>query len=120
MRASSLPVEHPRKYRCGAEGKPIDSTRRRGCAGCRRSGFLAGTGVERFGGGLLAAANDVDVDAVHTRLMDNMPQDRPAVGDVPPAALDRPDDDLRDLMLPRELDDRPGGVILLYLVPAGP
>src|ERR1700735_2961290 len=119
MRASSLPVGHSRKYRCRDEGKPIDSTRRRGGAGRVRSGFLSGAGVERFGRRLLAAANDVDVDAGRTRLMDNMPQDRPAVGDVPPAALDRADDDLGDLMLPREVDDGRGGVIVWYLVPAG-
>src|ERR1700735_738918 len=119
MRASSLPVGHSRKYRCRDEGKPIDSTRRRGGAGRVRSGFLSGAGVERFGRRLLRAGDDVDVDAGRTRLMDNMPQDRPAVGDVPPAALDRAHDDLRDLMLPCEVDDSPGWVIILYLVPAG-
>src|ERR1700678_2577735 len=119
MRASSLPVGRSRKYRCRAEGKPFDSTRRQGCPTSGRSRFLAGTGVERLGGRLLRAGDDVDVDAGRTRLMDNMPQDRPAVGDVPPAALDRADDDLRDLMLPCEVDDGAGGVIILYLVPAG-
>src|SRR5271166_6330031 len=63
--------------------------------------------------------NDEDVDAGRTRLMDDSSQDRTAVGDVPPAALDRADHDLGDLMLPCEADDGPGGVIILYLVPAG-
>src|ERR1700722_11777763 len=119
MRASSLPVGHSRKYRCRDEGKPIDSTRRRGGAGRVRSGFLSGAGVERFGPRVLAGGHDGGVEAGRPRLMDNMPQDRPAVGDVPPAALDRANDDLGDLMLPREVDDGPGGVIILYLVPAG-
>lgn len=98
---------------------PLRGSRSYRTPGRSPSGFLDGTGVERFGGRLLTAANYVDVDAVRTRLMDNMPQDRPAVGDVPPATLDRADDDLRDLMLPCEVDDGPGGVIVLYLVPAG-
>src|ERR1700691_709787 len=118
MRASSLLVGRSRKYRRRAEGKPLDSTRRQGCPTSGRSRFLGGTGVERLGGRLLTAADDVDVDAGRTRLMDNMPQDRPAIGDVPPAALDRADDDLSDLMLPCGVADPRGAVVVVCLVPA--
>ena len=65
------------------------------------------------------AANDEDVDAGRTRFVDDSSQDRSAVGDMPPAALHRADHDLGDLLLPGEVDDGPGGVIILYLVPPG-
>ena len=80
---------------------------------------MASTRLGGLGWRHLAAGNDVDVDAERTRLMDNPPYDRPTVGDVPPAALDGPDHDLSDLMLPCEADDGPGGIVILYLVPAG-
>ena len=54
------------------------------------------------------AGDEVDVDAARARLMDNPPYDRAAAGDVPPAAMDGPDHDLSDLMLPCEADDGPG------------
>ena len=51
--------------------------------------------------------------------MDDLPDDRPAAGEVPPAVLDAADHDLGDLMVPGETDDGLGRVVLLYLVPAG-
>ena len=65
------------------------------------------------------AGGDQHVNAGRTCLMDNVPQDRPAVGDVPPVALHRADNDLSDLLLPCEADDGQGRVVILYLVPAG-
>ena len=68
----------------------------------------------------LAQGNDVDVDAKRTRLSDNPGHVRAAAGQLlPPTALAGPDDDLGDLMLLREGGDGPGGIVTLYLVPAG-
>lgn len=85
---------------------------------CARSGLVGGTRLEGLRGWQLAAGNDEDVDAGCTGLLDNPPYDRPADGDVPPAAVDGADHDLGDLMLPREADDGPGRIVI-YLVPAG-
>src|SRR5580693_4970099 len=72
------------------------------------------------GGRRLAQGNDVDVDAERTRLPDNLGHVRAAAGELlPPAALAGPDHDLGDLMFLREGCDGPGGIIALYLVPAG-
>ena len=49
----------------------------------------------------------MDVDAGRIGLMDEPSDDRPTVGDVPPAALDGPDHDLGYLVLPREADQGP-------------
>ena len=65
------------------------------------------------------AGDEVDVDAERIGLMDNPSDDRPAVGDVPPAALDRPDHDLGYLVLTREADYGLGRIVIFYLVPAG-
>ncbi len=80
---------------------------------------MAALGLEGLGGRRLAAGDEVDVDAGRTRLMDNPSYDRPAAGDVPPAALDGPDHDLGYLVLPREADQSPGRIVVFYLVPAG-
>jgi hypothetical protein len=78
---------------------------------------VGGTRVEGVRGGQLAAGNDEDVDAGGTGLLENPPYDPPADGDVRPAAVDGPDQDLGDLTLLGEADDGPGGIVLLYLVP---
>jgi hypothetical protein len=69
--------------------------------------------------GRLAAGDEVDIDADRIRLMDYPPYDRPAVGDVPPAALDGPDHDLGYLVLLREADQGAGRIVIFYFVPAG-
>src|SRR6185312_10356106 len=92
---------------------------RHGRGGMCGSGLVGGTRVEGLSGWQLAAGDDEDVDAGGTGLLENPPYDPPAHGDVRPAAVDRADQDLGDLVLLREADDRPGGVVLLYLVPAG-
>jgi hypothetical protein len=65
------------------------------------------------------AGDEVDVDAERVGLMDYPSDDRPTVGDVPPAALDGPDHDLGYLVLLREADQGPGRIVIFYLVPAG-
>jgi hypothetical protein len=55
---------------------------------CTRSGLLASTRPGGLGRRLFLVGNDVDVDTGGTCLMDNPPQDRPTVGEMPPATLD--------------------------------
>src|ERR1700733_8020372 len=85
---------------------------------CARSGLLGSTRLGGLGRRRFLVGNDVDVDAGDTCLMDNPPQDRPTVGEVPPAGLDGPNHDLSDLMLPCEADDGPGRIVILFLMPA--
>jgi hypothetical protein len=74
---------------------------------CAGSGLVGGTRVGGLGGWQLAAGDDEDVDAGGTGLLENPPYDPPAHGDVRPAAVDRADQDLGDLVLLREADDGP-------------
>src|SRR4029077_8260569 len=69
--------------------------------------------------GRLAAGDEVDVDAEGIRLMDHASHDRPTIDDVPPVALGGPDHDLGYLVLPREADQSPGRIVIVYFVPAG-
>ena len=62
----------------------------------------------------------MDVDIKRTRLIDNPFHPGTAAGQLlPPAALTGTDHNLGDLIPPREAGDGPGGIVVLYLVPAG-
>ena len=63
--------------------------------------------------------DEVDIDAERAGFVDYPPHDRPAVGDVPPAVLDGSDHDLGYLVLPREVDQSSGRIVVFHLVPAG-
>src|SRR6202007_1769907 len=83
---------------------------------------LTASGLDRVrpGGRRVEPGDDENVDADRARLPDDLDDMRPAASELlPPAALAGPDDDLGDLMLPRESGDGPGGIVIVDLVPAG-